>query len=139
MSSIMRALELATETGLNVVTIDDEAFVCDVNMSARQCLDLVYCIEDMPVRSSILVTLRQAIMNQAHASLSVSASWEAYENLTEEIVREWNIMCRHMKDWHRNRDMTAFEETDTDYEEIDYGYIVRKATENAKGDKNADI
>ena len=139
MSSMFKALELATETGLNVVTIDGEAFVCDVNMSARQCLDLVCCIEDMPVRSSILVTLRQAIMNQVVSSLSEPGTSRAYENLSEEIVREWNIMCRQMKDWHRNRDMTAYEEIDTDYEEIDYDYIVRKATENAKGDKNADI
>ena len=132
MSSIFRALELATETGLNVVTIDGEAIVCDVNMSARQCLNFVHFIEDVPVRSSTLATARQAILNRSLECFHEKPTWEAYENLTEEIVMEWNKMCRQWAMWHPSRDMS-------DYEEIDYQYIVRKATENAKGDKDADI
>ena len=102
MSSISKALELATATGLNVVTFDGEAFVLDEKMDHWQCLNLIHHLQTYEaVRDTYMDTLYTALQ----LNLPKCADCEAelpnvHDSFAEQLVYEYNYLVAYLGNKH---------------------------------------
>lgn len=102
MSSISRAIELATTTGLNVVTFDGEAFVLDEKMDHWQCLDLIHNLQTYEaVREKYMETLYTAVLQNLSKCVDYEAeNPEVHQSFATQLAYEYNYLVAHLGNKH---------------------------------------
>ena len=102
MSSISRAIELATTTGLNVVTFDGEAFVLDEKMDHWQCLNLIHHLQSYEdVRDTYMSTLYTALKNNLPKCKDYEAeSPNVFDSFSDQLVYEYNNLVSYLGNKH---------------------------------------